>query len=175
VHHACPCRRLSASDSCSLIGCRPCSIRFRSSLETCSHSLSRRLLLSPRMPSRQNINPHPHTFSIARRIRRKRAAASFKGRYRKSAAIQHATLTSTGLRRGFPINAIPFPPVVNCWRNGLLSPGMGKRAATFEDLSCAEVCNSQNASVDAVHAAATGGAREGRPNYSRIFRIASGA
>jgi hypothetical protein len=31
------------------------------------------------MPSRQNINPHPHTFSIARRIRRKPAAASFKG------------------------------------------------------------------------------------------------
>lgn len=40
---------------------------------------------------------------------------------------------------------------------------------------CAEVCNSQNGSVDEVNAAATGGARESRPSDSKIFRIAPDA
>jgi hypothetical protein len=69
--------------------------------------LSRRLLLSSRMSSRNHINPHSPTFSIARRIRRKPQRPP-SSRVIENPRQYRCRLLFDMARRGFPINASDF-------------------------------------------------------------------
>lgn len=70
VLNARPRRRVSARHFYGLRGWSPCPIVCKIPPSACPNPLPLRTLRSSYLASRENINPHAHTFSMTRRVRR---------------------------------------------------------------------------------------------------------